>query len=77
MQADIYLVIGLIISAFSLPPIVGAFSEGRAPRAAAIMILIGGSLVILGISEKPGGYTFSEVPKAFVNVVGFVMRNFQ
>lgn len=76
MQTDVYLVIGLIISAFSLPPIVGALSEGRAPRAAAIMVLIGGSLVVLAVSEKPGGYTFRDVPEAFVTVVGYVMRSF-
>lgn len=76
MQNDIYLVIGLILSAFAVPPIVGALSEGRPPRAAAIMVLIGGSLVVLAISQKPGGYRISDVPQAFVNVVGYVMRSF-
>lgn len=74
MQPDVYLVVGLIIAAFSLPPIVGALSEGRPPRAAAIMVLIGGSLIVLAISEKPGGYEIADVPRAFVRVVGYVMN---
>lgn len=70
MDTDLFFVIGLVIAAFSLPPIVGALSDGRAPRAAAIMILIGGGLVALAVHEKPAAYTFSNAPDAFVRVVG-------
>ena len=73
MDADLYLVIGLIIGAFSLPPILGALVDGRAPRAAAIMILISGGMIVLAMTEKPGGYTFQQIPQAFVNVVGRIM----
>ena len=70
MDADLFFVLGLIITAFAVPPILGALLEGRAPRAAAIMILIGGGLLVLAIYNHPGGYSVSEIPDVFVRVVG-------
>lgn len=70
MDADLYLVIGIIIIAFSLPSIFGAISESRAPRVAAILVMVGGGLIALAVSQKPAGYTLDEIPGAFVNVVG-------
>lgn len=69
---DLYLVIGLILVAFSIPAILGAFAERRAPRVAAIVVVIGGSLVALAISQRP--YTIEEVPEAFVRVVAYFIR---
>ncbi|PHQ80982.1 MAG: hypothetical protein COB65_10670 [Thalassobium sp.] len=74
MNPDVMLVIGLIVAAFSIPPILGAFAEGRAPRAAAIMVLIGGGLIALAVSQKPGGYEINEIPNVFVRVVGQLIR---
>tara|TARA_R110002072_G_scaffold188536_1_gene345280 strand:+ start:150 stop:374 length:225 start_codon:yes stop_codon:yes gene_type:complete len=74
MNPDVMLVIGLIVAAFSIPPILGAFAEARAPRAAAIMVLIGGGLIALAVSQKPGGYEINEIPDVFVRVVGQFIR---
>lgn len=68
MDSDLYLVAGLILLGFSLPSIVSAFSEGRAPRVAAIVLLVGGSLVVLALNERP--YTIDGVAQAFTRVVG-------
>jgi hypothetical protein len=70
MDTDLFFVIGLVVAVFSIPSIVGAFSEGRAPRVAAIMVLIGGGLIALAVNEKPGLYSLSTTPDAFVRVVG-------
>ncbi|RME18377.1 MAG: hypothetical protein D6801_01475 [Alphaproteobacteria bacterium] len=74
MQYDIYLVIGLIILGFTIPAIVSAYADRRAPRGAAIMLLIGGGLVALALAQKPGGYTFDDIPHAFVRVVSYIIR---
>jgi len=66
---DLALVLGLVISGFSIPAIVSAFSDSRAPRAAALMVLIGGSLVAWAVIEKPGGYTMDQIPDVFMKVV--------
>jgi len=74
MNYDLYLVIGLIILAFSIPSIVSAYSEGRAPRVAAIMLLIGGGLTAYAVTQNPLGYTIQDVPQAFVRVISQFIR---
>ena len=74
LTQDLILVIGIILAGLAIPPMLGAMADRRSPRAAAIMILIGGSLVLLAISQKPGGYTLQEVPEAFVRVVAHYLR---
>ena len=73
MDPDILLVLGLIIAAFSIPSILSAMSDRRAPRASMITILIGGGLVLTAALNKPGGYTAQEIPDIFVRVLGGVL----
>ena len=68
MDHDTALVIGLVISFFAIPAVVSAFSDGRVPRAAALVVLIGGGLVAWSITGKPGGYTMEQIPNVFVKV---------
>lgn len=68
MNYDVALVVGSIISVFSVPAMVSAFSDGRVPRAAALVILIGGGMVAWSLTGKPGGYTLDQIPEVFVKV---------
>ncbi len=69
MTPDMYLVLGILIAAFSIPSILSAVADGRAPRASAITILIAGGLILLAIQTQPGGYTLLEIPDVFVRVI--------
>ena len=68
MSHDMALVLGCVIAGFSIPAIVSAFSDGRPPRAAALMILLGGGLIAWAVMEKPGGYTMDQIPEVFLKV---------
>lgn len=70
MNTDLYLVIGLIIGALSIPSLLGAFAESRTPRAGAILLLIAGVLVVVALTQRPTGYRFAEIPHVFVRVIG-------
>ena len=70
MDSDLSFVIGLVVLVLSFPVLVGAYSEGRPPRAAAIMIMIGGGLVALAVWQRPGAYTLEGIPGTVVDVVG-------
>jgi hypothetical protein len=70
VDSDLSFVIGLVVMAFALPAIIGAFTDGRAPRAAAIMIMIGGGLIALSVYQRPNTYTLGAIPDVFVRVVG-------
>ena len=70
MDTDLILVIGIVLVALAIPALLAAFSESRPPRAGAIMVLIGGVMVVVALSQNPGGYTFAEVPGLFITVIG-------
>lgn len=70
MDADLMLVIGLVLGVFCIPSIMGALADGRVPRAAAITAMVAGGLIVLAVQDKPGGYKIEEVPNVFVTVVG-------
>ncbi len=69
---DLYLVIGLVLAAFSVPSILGAFADRRAPRVGALVLLIAGGLVGYALSQQ--SYGLADVPEAFVRVVAYFTR---
>ena len=70
MNSDLMLVVGLIVAALSLPAVLNACSESRAPRAGSIMVMIAIGLIVAAVQTKPGGYTVAEVPEVFFRVLG-------
>lgn len=74
LTQDLMLVGGIILCGLAVPAMVGARAEGRPPRFAAIVIMIGGTLILLALSQKPGLYSIAEVPEAFVRVVAYFIR---
>lgn len=73
MDTDLALVVGIVIAAFSIPSILSALSDKRAPRASAITILIAGGLIVFAVQGKPGGYQLEQIPDVFVNVIARYM----
>ena len=73
MDSDLALVIGIVIAALTIPSILSALSDRRAPRASAITILIAGGLIVFAITGKPGGYQLEQLPDVFMNVVARYM----
>lgn len=68
------LVIGIFLIVLTVPSIFGALSDGRAPRAATILIMLGGGLIAFAVHQKPAGYTFAEVPGVFSRVLSQVIN---
>lgn len=68
MDTDLMLVTGIILGVLSIPALLNAFSDGRAPRLASIVVLIAGILIFLAVKEHRPGYALSDVPDVFVRV---------
>ena len=69
MDPDLALVLGLVLAALSIPSILSAFSDKRAPRASAITILIAGVLIFYAIGQYPAGVPWNKLPDIFMTVV--------
>ncbi|MGJ5621402.1 hypothetical protein [Sulfitobacter sp. MF3-043] len=70
MDHDLALVIGIVLGVLSVPSVLSAFSDRRAPRASAITILIAGGLIVYAAQNKPNGISLDQIPDIFVNVIG-------
>ncbi|MDN5786378.1 hypothetical protein [Pseudorhodobacter sp.] len=70
MDPDLFLVIGMIIGVLAIPSMLSAFSEGRAPRLGALLVLASGALIIVALQNKGGGYTIADLPHVFYAVIG-------
>jgi len=70
MDTDLVLVIGIVLAGLSIPSLLAAFSESRPPRAGAVMVLIGGLMIVYALNQSPRGYTFAEIPELFIKVIG-------
>lgn len=73
MDTELLLVLGLVLAVFAIPSIMSAITDGRSPRAAAVVILIAGGMVLYAIRSTPGGYALGDLPDVFVRVVGRYM----
>lgn len=69
-SSDTYLVIGIILAVLAIPSFLNAWSSDRSPRVPAIMTLISGTLIVLAVTGRSGGYRLTDVPDAFIRVIG-------
>ncbi len=69
MDSDLALVMGLALVVLSVPSIVSAFSDSRAPRASALTLLIAGGLIVYAIRSHPSGYALEDIPDAVLHVI--------
>ncbi|WP_420862303.1 hypothetical protein [Algirhabdus cladophorae] len=69
MDPDLIFVIGLVLVAFSIPSMLSAYSEGRAPRVSSMVIVLAGVMIVYAYNTKPGGYDFATIPDTFMGVV--------
>lgn len=70
MDPDLFLTIGIVLAVLTIPSLFSAWTEGRAPRFGAIILIAAAGLVVTAVTNKPGGYAVSDVPHVMMSVVG-------
>ena len=68
MDTDLIFVIGFVLLVLSVPAIVSAFMDGRAPRAPALVVMIGALLIAYAVRERPSVYSIDTIPDAILRV---------
>jgi hypothetical protein len=70
MDTDLFLSIGIVLLLMTIPSWLSAWTEGRAPRFAALISLAAAGLIVVALTQRPGGYSFGEIPGVMMKVVG-------
>ena len=73
LEMDTLFVIGLFIVVMAVPSIVSAWSDNEVPRVAAIVLILGGGMMVWAHTHKPGGYHFDEIPHLIYKLVAKII----
>jgi uncharacterized membrane protein YccC len=68
-DADLLLTIGIVLLVLSIPALLSAWAESRAPRMGAIMVVVAIGMIVGALLTNPGGYAFNQVPGVMIKVV--------
>jgi formate-dependent nitrite reductase membrane component NrfD len=69
-NADLLLTIGIVLLVLSVPSLLSAWAESRAPRMGALMAITSLGMIVAALLYNPGGYAFNQIPGVMVRVVG-------
>jgi formate-dependent nitrite reductase membrane component NrfD len=69
MDTDLVLTLGIVLMVLSVPSLLSAWAESRAPRIGAIMAIAALGMIVSALVVKPGGYEFNQIPGVMIAVV--------
>jgi hypothetical protein len=70
MDTDLFLTIGIVLGVLTLPALLSGWTEGRISRVGALMMLAACGLIVVALTQRPGGYAFGDIPGVMMAVVG-------
>ena len=73
-DTDLMLTLGIVLLVLSIPSLLAAWVENRAPRIGTIMAISALGLIVSALVIKPGGYAFNQVPGVMVEVAARFFR---
>lgn len=69
VDSELLLVGGVILLIIAIPAVISSFTHAQPPKLAFVFFALGTALIGAAVYQKPGGYTFDEITKIFVNVI--------
>ncbi len=69
MDPDLCLIVGLGLGVLSMPALLSAISDSRAPRGGGLTLLAAVGLVAYAVLQKPSGYQLEQIPDVFYSVL--------
>ncbi len=74
IDTDLFVVVGLLVAALSLPSALSAFADERFPTVALVVIALGLGTVALGFYGAQGGYSLARIPHSFVEILARILN---
>jgi hypothetical protein len=74
IDTDLFVVVGLLVAALSLPSALSAFADERFPYVALLVFVLGLGTGALGIYGAQGDYSLARVPHSFVEILARIMN---
>ena len=74
MDTDLIIVVGIVAMLLAVPSLLSSLVDGTVPRTGAILVLIGGVLIAVALSQHTRNYTFAELPSVFMRVIGRFLK---
>ena len=69
MDTDLIIVVGIVCILLAVPALLSSWVDGSVPRAASILVLVGGVLIVVALVNHGRGYTIAEMPDVFLRVI--------
>ncbi len=68
LDPDICMAVGIVLAVLSVPSMLSAFIDRRAPRVATFTVIVAGCLIVYAIQSNPGVYSIQDIPNVFIRV---------
>ncbi len=73
MDSDLLLTAGIVLAILTIPTMLAAWVDGRAPRIGTLMVVLSAALVVVAFTQRPGGYRAADIPHVMLSVVARYM----
>lgn len=73
MDSDLLLTVGIVMAILTIPTMLAAWVDGRAPRMGLLMVVLATALLVVAFMQKPGGYRPADIPGIMLSVAGRYM----
>lgn len=74
MDTDLILVVGIVAIVLAVPTLLASWVDGSVPRTGSLLVLLGGVLIAVALTQHGRGYSFAEMPDLFMRVIGRLLK---
>ena len=74
MDTDLIIVLGVLAIVLALPALLSSWVDGSVPQSGIFLLLVGGVLITVALSQRGHTYTFAEMPDVLMRVIGRFLK---
>jgi hypothetical protein len=74
IDTDLFVVVGLMVSALALPSALGSYAEGVFPKIGLSLMGCGVLIAVFGAISSPDGYAFARIPHSFIEILARIVN---